>query len=215
MPFLEMDTASSKKRKRSDGEKRPKAKKPSKAQNEETESQESQILQLEAQVLESRKHYNNIVTLISIAKENIEASLLASVSLCRVYCRLYTAGNLAKSKDTTESELVIILWLKARLNEYVELLLEFLESDSPGTQTTALTLLMRLVKEEVNQQGPSMWGKGIFSRALHILLSSESESDDLRQEFRTKYFNNWDDVRFYTLDQIPYVFSSNGIERVC
>jgi len=201
MPFLEMETASSKKRKRADGEKRPKSKKTSKIRSEETESQEAQILQLEAQILESRKHYNNIVTLISIATENTEASLLASVSLCRVYCRLYAAGTLAKSKGTAESELVIIEWLKARLNEYVELLLELLRNDAAGTQSTALTLMMRLVKEEVNQQGPILWEKGIFSRVLHVVLNSHIE--ELRHEFRTSYFDDWDDVRFYTLDMIP------------
>jgi U3 small nucleolar RNA-associated protein 19 len=201
MPFLEMETSSSKKRKRADGEKRPKSKKTSNVQSEGTDSQEAHVLQLEAQILESRKHYNNIVTLISIAKEQSDVSLLASVSLCRVYCRLYAAGNLAKSKGATEEELVIIQWLKTRLSEYVELLLNFLRSDASGTQTTALTLLMRLVKEEVNQQGPMVWEKGIFSRTLHAVLNSDSE--DLRHEFRTKYFENWDDVRFHTLDQIP------------
>jgi U3 small nucleolar RNA-associated protein 19 len=201
MPFLEMDTASSKKRKRADGEKRPKSKKTSKLRSEESDDQESKILLLEAQILESRKHYNNIVALISIAKEHTDASLLACVSLCRVYCRLYAAGNMAKSKGATEEELVIIQWLKTRLSEYVELLLDLLQDDASEVQTTALTLLMRLVKEEVNQQGPLVWEKGIFSRTLHAVLNSDSE--DLRHEFRTKYYDSWDDVRFHTLDQIP------------
>jgi U3 small nucleolar RNA-associated protein 19 len=201
MPFLEMDTISSKKRKRADEEKRPKSKKASKIPIEEKDTREDEVLKLEAEILESRKHYNNIVNLISIAKENAEASLLASVALCRVYCRLYAAGSLAKSKSTTEPELVIIQWLKARLNEYIDLLIDLLRDEASGTQTTALTLLMRLVKEEVNQQGPLVWEKGIFSRALRIVLSSDSE--DLRHEFRTKYFDDWDDFRFHTLDQIP------------
>lgn len=212
MPFLEMNTISGKKRKRAEGahEKPAKPKKTSKSKAEATEDQGPHILQLEAQILESRRHYNNIVTLISIASPkngDTEATVLAAVSLCRIYCRLLVGGSLTKRKTTSEAELVIVQWLKERLNEYVDLLLEYLRSDTVEAQTTALTLLMRLVKEEVNQQGASAWEKGIFLQIVAVVLGTGRQSDSLRQEFRVKYFGNFDDVRFYTLERIPYVSS--------
>lgn len=220
MPFLEMDSVSGTKRKRTEGahEKATKSKKKPQARVDDGESQETRILQLEAQILESRRHYNNIVTLLEIAtpySEKTEANILASVSLCRVYCRLLAAGTLSKRKETQESELVIIQWLKARLNEYVDTLLLFMKNEmEPGLQLTALTLLMRLVKEEVNQQGPTAWELGIFSQTVRAVLGSGPGCNPLLLEFRLKYFNEYDDVRFYTLDSISFVFSTSRIALV-
>lgn len=190
MPFLEMDTAAGKKRKRS-----TKALKPSKSQQpKEATTQESRIVDLESQILESRKHYNNIVTLISLAKESDDAAILANVALCRVYCRFLAAGNLNKNKDTTEAEALIVQWLRERLNEYVGVLLGLLGSEA--TEGAALMLLMRLVKEEVNHRGHIAWSKGIFGRLINVLLAHGQSV----HEFEVTYFKPYADVRFYTLE---------------
>jgi U3 small nucleolar RNA-associated protein 19 len=198
MPYLEMDTTAGKKRKRP-----AKALKPSKSQQpKEALNHESRIVELESQILKSRKHYNNIATLISLAKESSEATLLVNIALCRVYCRFLAAGNLSTSKETTGAEAVIVQWLRARLNEYVDILLELLRSESTGV--TALTLLMRLVKEEVNQRGHMAWSQGIFGKATGVLLSS----GEVLSEFEVKYFNPYADVRFHTLELVTYVARS-------
>jgi U3 small nucleolar RNA-associated protein 19 len=201
MPFLELDTAAGKKRKRPerDGEKRSKSKKTSKISADAEDSHEKHIFELEAQVLQSRKHYNNIVALLSIANnlDESDASLLARVALCRVYCRLLAGGNLEQGPGAPESERVIVQWLIARLDEYLALLL----SESEMNATT-LTLLMRLVREEANQQGSSVWENGIFPRVMHSLLTSGANTEALRGEYNLKYFQEYDDVRFHTLGYI-------------
>jgi U3 small nucleolar RNA-associated protein 19 len=196
MPFMEVDTAARKKRKRPerDGEKKSRSKRTSKALPSDGDDQEEQILQLEAQVLESRKYYNNIVTLLSIAKNDSDTSVLARIAICRIYCRLLAAGSLALAPGAAESERVIVQWLKARLDEYLEVVLAVSELNS-----TSLTLAMRLVKEEINQQGSVAWENGIFSRVMQSLLTSGTSTEALRGEFNLKYFQEYDDVRFQTL----------------
>ena len=196
MPFLAVDTTAGKKRKRPerDEEKKIKSKKTAKLPLGDREDQEEQIIQLEAQVLQSRKHYNNIVTLLSLAKNESDTSVLARVAICRIYCRLLAAGNLQHAQDAAESERVIVQWLKARLDDYLEVLLAVSELNS-----TSLTLVMRLVKEEVNQQASSAWENGIFSRVMQSLLTSGTSTEALRGEFNLKYFQEYDDVRFQTL----------------
>jgi U3 small nucleolar RNA-associated protein 19 len=199
MPFLEVDAAAGKKRKRParDAEKKIKSKKTYKPSPDDGQDQEEQILQLEAQVLESRKHYNNIVTLLSMAKNDSDTSVLARVAICRIYCRLLAAGSLQYAQGAVESERVIVQWLKARLDEYLEVLLAASELNS-----TSLTLVMRLIKEEVSQQASSAWENGIFPRAMQSLLTSGANTEALRGEFNLKYFQEYDDVRFQTLGYI-------------
>ncbi|TLD25834.1 putative ribosome biogenesis protein [Venturia nashicola] len=195
MPFLEVDAAAGRKRKRpvKDGQK-TKSKKTAKAPSVETDDQEEKILQLEAQVLESRKYYNNIAALLSLAKNDSDTSVLARVAICRIYCRLLAAGNLKAVFGAVESELVIVRWLKARLDEYLDLVLA-----SSQLNSTTLTLVMRLVREEIREEGTSAWENGIFPRLTQALLTSGTSTENLRAEYNLKYFQEYDDVRFQTL----------------
>ena len=88
----------------------------------EGEDVQARILQLEAQILESRRHYNNIATLVQLAKHSEpedEAPILAAVALCRVFSRLLATGDMVKSKGMGEAEAVIVSWLKERYREYL------------------------------------------------------------------------------------------------
>ncbi|KAF2417424.1 CBF-domain-containing protein [Tothia fuscella] len=197
MPYLEMDSTAGKKRKRASKPTRPAAK----AQSKQVGNQEIRVLELENQIFESRKHYNNIVTLLSTAKESSDAGILSCVALCRVYARLYASGSMrkskAKAKGMSEAEVVIVQWLTERLNEYVDLLLDLLGGEASGL--TALTLLMRLVREEVNQRGQNAWTHGTFAKVVHSVLNGHLA---LRQEFEGKYFSEYADIRFHTLGLI-------------
>jgi U3 small nucleolar RNA-associated protein 19 len=183
-------------------EKKHKSKKTTNPSPEPTEDREARIVELEAQIIESRRHYNNIAALLSIARsegKDAEASFLAVVALCRVYCRLLAAGSLGKSKGAPESELVIVQWLKERLNEYVDLLVELMGSEESDRQTTALALGMRLVKEEVNHHGPAAWDRGVFSRVIaRGVLTHGTNAEPLRGEFIAMYLKKYDDIRFHT-----------------
>src|SRR5690242_8603547 len=59
----------------------------------------AQVEKLEIEILESRKHYNNLATLISLAEkldDNIATALSAAEALCRSFIRLLASGNLVK-----------------------------------------------------------------------------------------------------------------------
>ncbi|GME22231.1 Ribosome biogenesis protein noc4 [Neofusicoccum parvum] len=210
MPLMAPDAVAGHKRKRvadkGSHEKRTKSKSSSKAAAADGDDEQSRILLLESQITESRRHYNNIVELVALAKDDgaEESAVLAIVALCRVFCRLLAAGNLKKSKGLPDSEIMIIQWLKERYKEYTDVLLNLLRSGEPVQQSTALTLAMRLVKEETSSQkgdGDEAWRQGLFAQLVHSLLAS-AEVENAREEFVEKFVEEYADVRFFTLHAI-------------
>jgi U3 small nucleolar RNA-associated protein 19 len=171
----------------------------------EAEDPHATILELEAQIVESRRHYNNIATLLQLAKQHEsqnETAVLAAVTLCRVFSRLLSGGDMVKSKGMPESEVVIVQWLKERNREYLSVLLEqYLRSENSSTQSVGLTLLMRLVKEESKGQKEYNWKHGPLSRLVEILLHLPEEGGVV-DEFAEKYFKPFDDIRLYTFQTI-------------
>lgn len=183
-----------------------------KSPSEDGEDIQTTIVQLEAQILESRRHYNNIATLIQLAKQpsaENEGSILAAVALCRIFSRLLVGGDMLKSKGMGEKEVVVVGWLKERYRELLDLLLaDFLQSEEPAKQSVALTLLMRLVKEESQAQKDFTVKNSPFPRLVEILLSLPA--DDLnREEFAEKFFKQYDDIRYQTFQIIRYEFTSS------
>lgn len=97
----------------------------------------AEILELEAQISESRKYYNNIATLIS--KLNADEpgqrpNLLVAISLCRVFSRLIAGGHLSDSNRAAENEKIIVAWLKERFQEYQRALLSILRNADISSQ---------------------------------------------------------------------------------
>jgi len=164
---------------------------------------QSEILLLENQILESRKHYNSIVTLLGYSKEHDaedQRNIAAAVALCRVFCRLMAAGRLTKSRETADDEVIIVQWLKKQIREYEASTLVMLFSEDISRQSTALTLLMRLMREQANYlklQDDSIWRNGIFTEILQALVGT-SAADDRRTEFVEKYLVKYDDIRYHT-----------------
>jgi U3 small nucleolar RNA-associated protein 19 len=176
-----------------------------KAPSPDAKDPQATILQLEAQILESRRHYNNLATLLQLAKEHEtenETAILAAVALCRVFSRLLSGGDMVKSKGMPESEVVIVQWLKERYREYQSILIEhYMRRGSPPTQSVGLTLIMRLVKEESKGQKEYNWKHGPLSRIVETILFLPEE-EGLTEEFAEKYFKPFDDIRFYTFQII-------------
>lgn len=166
---------------------------------------QAEILRLESQILESRRHYNNIATLLQLGKSqtaDTETSILAAVALCRIFTRLLSTGDMVKSKGMAESEAVIVSWLKERYREYIRMLLEhFLPSEQPPKQSVALTLLMRLVKEESKEQKDFNIYKSPLPRIVDTVLHLPGD-DPTRDEFVEKYFKKFDDIRISTFQSI-------------
>ena len=191
MPATVSLTIAGRKRKRGDGE--------------EANDTESAILLLEQQILESRKNYNRIVTLLDYAK-NPEpqqvntSSTLAFVALCRVFSKLIALGNLSKTRQTPENEAAITQWLNERYADFKAILLKVLTENDISRQSTALALLIRLVKadaEHLNLSEESIWRNSTFASVLEALVRSETAAD-ARAEFTYKYVKELGDVRFHT-----------------
>lgn len=166
---------------------------------------QAEVLRLESQILESRKHYNNIATLIHLSRDqnaDHETVVLASVALCRIFTRFLSTGDMVKSKGMASSEALIVSWLKERYRECTKILLdEFLCSEHPAKQSVALTLLMRLVKEESKSQKDFSFKNSAIPSLVEALLLRPTE-DASRDEFAEKYFNKFDDIRYQTFKSI-------------
>lgn len=161
------------------------------------------ILLLEHEIAESKKNYNNIAKLIKILRsDGGDDSSLAAISLCRVFTRLMATGDMAKGKDSTEKDLVVLRWLKERYVEYKATLLVLLGEDD--ADSTPLTLCMRLLKTEgtfIKNGSDYSFPTAFLAEIVQVLLQSESGSS-VRREFSEKYVEENDDVRFYTFEAI-------------
>lgn len=132
MPGVRDGAQSSKKRK-TDGKEAPRpSSSKRRAVTKEADDEQEWIQQLEDQIVESRKYYNNIVMLLSML--NVEESsvdspnLAVAVSLCRVFCRLLAGGYLNKPDGTSEQDLILVAWLKEKYQDFQKALVSILRN---------------------------------------------------------------------------------------
>ncbi|KAK4240680.1 CBF/Mak21 family-domain-containing protein [Achaetomium macrosporum] len=168
------------------------------------EELQAKIEKLEAEIQESKKHYNNIVTLIELAQkhnDDAKAALAGSEALCRIFIRLLAAGNLVKRKDVSEKEATVTSWLRDRLADYRGALLSMFRSENLALNT--LMLAMALLKAEAQHLSDSeeaVFPRYFFSDIIAALL--ESPAEQLREHFSEKFIDKYDDIRFYTFEAI-------------
>ena len=211
MPGLTNGLDPVKKRKRKDApcENSKRKRVASKESSEESDLQDD-ILSLEEKILESRNNFNSIHTLLDYLRSSnygSEKNVLAAVALCRVFCRLMAGGSLNRHREKAGNENTIAQWLGERLQDYENELLKTLKEPDVGKGSTALTLLMRLVKEEaahLDNLKESIWRDGIFGKLVHKLLEDEVV-EETRAGFVEKYVEKYDDVRYYTFALLAYV----------
>lgn len=172
------------------------------------EDEQSKILLLESSILESRKNYNNITTLIDISRkqgdndDSVQTAVVAAVSLCRVFIRLLASGNLTKKKDASDKDQTIVQWLRERLADYKGCLLSMFELDEAAF--TALTLSMRILKaegEHLHSGAEYTFPTAFFTELVTALVQAEVD-DGVRKEFMEKFVGEHDDIRFYVFKSI-------------
>lgn len=196
------------KRKRSAAKEAPRKRARSESSHDDPEDdQQVDILSLEAAILESKKNYNNITTLIDISRaavdendeEGEENALLATVALCRVFIRLLATGALLRKKGMSEKDVVVVHWLRDRFAECREVILALFARDEQAM--TALTLSMRLLKTE-GQYPLSDREEYNFPKAslkdIVFALSQPEVDQVVRKEFVEKFVDEFEDVRLYT-----------------
>ena len=216
MPGLPIGNDGEKKRKRTNGT-HTNGVKPRKAPKmiASTSTTQEDILLLEEQILESQEHYNNIVqiqTLLNNAEKKPKTAIIAAVALCRVFCRLIASERLVKRKQDTEADAQVLQWLKQRMREYVESLAKWIGSPDETQESTALTLVMRIVKEETSQgirRADQAWRteRSTFRTLVNALLD-KPDAEAARQEFVEKYVEEHDDVRLYTMLAVKQFFTN-------
>lgn len=202
MPGAILESKRPSKRKRAVSDKGPSKR----ARSEDSEEDpQAQILLLESEIFESKKHYNNIARLIGIARDDSEgadASILSAVSLCRVFTKLIVVGGLQKTKESSVKDATVIQWLKERYSEYKIILLDMLSQED--TASTGLTLCMRMLKIEgqhLRNGQDYCFPTGLLTDMVQVLIRPGSDST-VRKEFSDKFVEEYDDVRFYTLEAI-------------
>lgn len=182
-----------------------------------TSTTPDEILLLEKQILESRDNYNNIVS-IQRAIYNVETkpkhATIAAVALCRVFCRLIATEQFVKRKQDTDADSQVLQWLKERLQEYIQSLIRWIGSANATQEGTALTLLMRIVKEETSQgtrRAEQAWRteRSTFQQLIAALIET-TDAEGAREEFTEKYVEEYDDVRVYAMLAIKHFFSEDG-----
>ena len=136
-----------------------------------------------------------------------DEDVVAAVALFRVFCRLMAGGKLNKLTESPANEATIVQWLRERLHDFETGLLRMLGNENIGKQSTALTVIMRLVKEKVphlNQSEDAVWQKGLFGQLVQTLIEKDV-AEETRAEFVEKYVQKFDDVRYYTFACLTYV----------
>lgn len=198
------DEAQRSKRKRATDGEGPQKRRRSVSSDDEVEDPKTEILLMEQGILESKKNYNNISVLIQTASEyknDTEASLLASVALCRVFVRLLAQGSLSLRNGLSQKEEVVVKWLRSQLSSYEFVLLELLKIVE--FSETALTLCMRILKargEHLSSMGDTPFPKAFLQSIISALL--EADDDGIRQTYMEEYAEGFDDIRYFTFKSI-------------
>ncbi|KKK25836.1 ribosome biogenesis protein [Aspergillus rambellii] len=213
MPSATDKSVSSKKRKSPKEIGVPSSKRRAVAENESAQAM-AKIQQLEDEISESRKHYNNIVTLISMLSADgtgPNPNLAVAVSLCRVFSRLIAGGNLTEPERATDNEKIIVAWLKERCREYQRLLVSIMRGSDNSSQITALTLSMRLLNERATHipgDDTQAWSSGLFRNIFEAVIEAK-DGEALRSEFLEKFAKPYEDVTYHTFMQLAE-YASTG-----
>ncbi|KAI5868679.1 CBF/Mak21 family-domain-containing protein [Durotheca rogersii] len=193
--------------------KRAKAESSSSSSAEDDDPQ-AQILLLENGILESKKNYNNIATLLELAQKEDgsdgdgdgDSAMLALVSLCRVFLRLLASGALRKRPGQSEKESVVVQWLRSRLRDYKQVVVAALGQEESAS--AALTLAMRILQAEgryLNSKDEYNFPTGFLGEIVDVIVSQSLQ--DIRQEFCEKFLGDYADIRFYTFKTVKDILS--------
>ncbi|KAL1952545.1 hypothetical protein VTO42DRAFT_4829 [Malbranchea cinnamomea] len=198
-----VDGAQSFKKRKKDGEERPATKR--RAVSKDADNEKARIQELEDQIAESRKYYNNIVTLLSMLHAETESPcMIVAVSLCRVFCRLLAGGHLNKLDGASEQDQILFAWLRERYQDYQQALLLILRNGGAAQQTAALALSMQLIKEHSTHLIGSevqVWNNGFFSDVVAAMVEAR-DGERVRTEFIKKYVKEYHDIAVYTMNRL-------------
>ncbi|CAG8725658.1 2673_t:CDS:2, partial [Acaulospora morrowiae] len=178
----------------------------SESSTENTEKLKEKIKELEHGILESKSNYNNFVILLECTEHKSPKVIHAAIhALYRSFLPLLARGELQKPKGPTgnDDKVTIVIWLRENYIRYVNKLCSLLRHEEPGLQVPSLNILLELLKVESSylstSSGVHHFSNNHFYRVVEGLIDNENFSEQLKTEFVKKYFNIYDDLRFYFL----------------
>ncbi|KAI0266569.1 CBF/Mak21 family-domain-containing protein [Gloeopeniophorella convolvens] len=196
---------------------------------------DASIKALESQLTEavsSNSSLNPLADLISLAAslEEPQAVLKTIYACYRIFVLLILKGFLEGAAD--EEAKVVRIWILERLEDYSRLLHGLLKDEESILRTSALNILMSLVKHLSTSLSKSssqpQFHVSHFKKVIHALLTCPpsgrsgkkrlardvhpGELDpEVRELFVTKWLNTYDDVRWFFLrDTEPILSASNS-----
>lgn len=167
-----------------------------------------QVRKLEQEASGKQGDLNKVTELLEHAESEEAAIRHAAIhSLQRVFIPLVESGKTARMKEETsdDSAAVVASWMRSKYHAFQTCLIRLLSHDELGLQTSALSILMLLVKAEsayiASQAHTEPFATSFFRRFFEAFIALEN-GGDLRREFIEHYLNKFDDVRLYTLKAI-------------
>jgi U3 small nucleolar RNA-associated protein 19 len=187
------------------------------------------IFQLESQLLQSRKHANNLLSIIEILRENyqdfpvalraVQATRTALIQYRKDGDLKYPRPSQINSANQRDNAEVFSHWIWKAQEKFESILLEGLRAPEEKMQIVCLNSLMTLAKMEldslleakIDQSKREKFSlvaefnrnrSSIMSRIIRTLLSPGTASKGLLKEYLVKYVGEFQDIRFFTLYHI-------------
>ncbi|KAG9297308.1 hypothetical protein G9A89_001997 [Geosiphon pyriformis] len=129
-------------------------------------------------------------------------------ALGRLFSSLILKGELQRSKggNATPAEDDVAIeqtWLREKYISYLNRLCILLGHEEPGLQIPSLNILLDLLKNEsmyfTHVSRSHQFSNNHFYRVVESLIDNDNFSEPLKKEFSEKYWNLYDDLRYYFL----------------
>ncbi|CAJ0632637.1 15382_t:CDS:10 [Entrophospora sp. SA101] len=137
-------------------------------------------------------------------------------ALYRIFSQLLSKGGLQRPKETAEKDQQMIIKSELRDNyiRYINNLYGLIGQEEPGLQIPSLNILLDLLRIEsiyyTKASGDFYFPNNQYYRIVEALIDNENFNEHLLNEFVEKYWNIYDDLRFYFFKDIINFAVDNG-----
>ncbi|XP_060930600.1 nucleolar complex protein 4 homolog [Limanda limanda] len=169
------------------------------------------------QILESRKHANDVFDLLEFLQSEKEKDVISAVGSCsKLFCSLLERKDLFMGKLPGEEEALsggyspeekYRIFMRHRYNSCVEILLEHLSHEAHSVKETALCCLMKFAAgegqhplEDLDWSEHYTFPRELIQTVIDRLLSKTADNSLLISSFQE--FIEMEDVRYYAMSSI-------------
>jgi len=175
---------------------------------------------IENSIVSSKENLNNLDSLIELLNEKSEDVMYAAMkSLYRVFNNFMNNGDLShfgnivqptkklKGSKSVQAKKTVEGWIKIRYQSYIDKLKLFIHHKDPLLQINAMNILLQL-ELDISKARAKEFGTDarfedvLFPEILGNIITCSNLSDELFQQFIDYYINKYDDIRYFTLQNI-------------